>query len=51
MFANKIPPSTIEIAEYLNSIPQNNKCIFLNPTDSTQIKELINDLVPKNSSG
>ena len=50
-FANKIPASTIDIAEYLNSIPQNNKCIFLNPTDSTEIKELINDLVPKNSSG
>ena len=51
MFANKIPPSTKEISEYLNNIPQNEKCIFLNPTDSTEIKELINDLVPKNSSG
>ena len=50
-FANKIPPPSKEISEYLNSIPQNEKCIFLNPTDSTEIRELINDLVPKNSSG
>ena len=50
-FANKIPPSSKEISEHLNSIPQNEKCIFLNPTDSTEIRELINDLVPKSSSG
>ena len=45
------PPSSKEISEYLNSIPQNEKCIFLNPTDSIEIRELINDLIPKNSSG
>ena len=50
-FANKIPPSTKDISEYLNIIPQNEQSIFLDPTTSTEISELIFDLVPKNSSG
>ena len=50
-FANKIPPPSKEVSEYLNIIPQNERCIFLDPTDNAEIVELINDLVPKNSSG
>ena len=50
-FANKIPPPTTDISKYLNTIPQNERSIFLNPTDSTEIVTLINELVPKNSSG
>ena len=50
-FAKKIFPSSKEISEYLNSIPQNEKYIFLKPTDSIEIREVINDLIPKNSSG
>ena len=50
-FANKIPPPSKEITEYLNIIPQNEQSIFLDPTHDTEIIELITDLVPKNSSG
>ena len=46
-FANKIPPSSKEISMYLNSIPQNERSIFLDPTNDTEIIELIT----KNSSG
>ena len=35
----------------MNIISQNEQCIFLDPTDNTEIIELINYLVPKNSSG
>ena len=50
-FANKIPKSVQGINSYLSSIPTNNKSLFLNPTDNIEIETLINDLVPKNSSG
>ena len=35
----------------MNIIPQNDQSIFLNPTNETEIIELITDLIPKNSSG
>ena len=50
-FANKIRPPSKEITEYLNIIPQTERSIFLDPTNDTEIIELITDLVPKNSSG
>ena len=50
-FANKIPPPSRDISKYLSTIPQNERSIFLDPTDSTEIVTLINELVPKNSSG
>ena len=50
-FANKIPPPSKEISKYLDMIPQNERSIFLDPTNTTEIIEIINDLVPKNSSG
>ena len=50
-FANRIPPPSKTVNEYMNIIPQNDQSIFLNPTTETEIIELITDLIPKNSSG
>ena len=50
-FAKKIPPPSKSISEYLNTIPQNDQSIFLEPTSEKEIMELITDLIPKNSSG
>ena len=50
-FANRIPPPSKTVNEYMNIIPQNDQSIFLNPTNETEIIELITDLIPKNSSG
>ena len=50
-FAKKIPPPCKSISEYLNTIPQNDQSIFLEPTSEKEIMELITDLIPKNSSG
>ena len=50
-FANKIPPPSKGVTEYLNIIPQNKQSIFLEPTSETEIIELITDLIPKNSGG
>ena len=50
-FANNIPQPVRKIESYLNSIPQNNKSIFLDPTSRQEIETLIRDLLPKNSSG
>ena len=50
-FANKIPPPSKSITEYLNIIPQNEQSIFLDPTNETEITDLITDLIPKNSCG
>ena len=50
-FAKKIPPPSKSISEYLNTIPQNDQSIFLEPTNEKEIMELITDLIPKNSSG
>ena len=50
-FAKKIPPPSKCISEYLNTIPQNDQSIFLEPTSEKEIMELITDLIPKNSSG
>ena len=50
-FANKIPPPSKSINEYLKIIPQNDHSIFLNPTNETEITDLITDLIPKNSCG
>ena len=50
-FAHRIPPPSKSVNEYLNIIPQNDQSIFLNPTNETEIIELITDLIPKNSSG
>ena len=50
-FATKIPPLfKRNYCMYLNSKPQNERSIFLDPTNDTEIIELITDLVPKNSS-
>ena len=51
VYANNIPPASKNISDYLNAIPQNQQSIFLDPTDTNKIRELINELVPKNSSG
>ena len=50
-FANKIPPPSKSITEYLNIIPQNEQSIFLDPTNETEITDLITNLIPKNSCG
>ena len=50
-FANKIPPPSKTVNDYVNIIPQNEHSLFLNPTTETEIIELITDLIPKNSSG
>ena len=50
-FAKKIPPPSKSISEYLNTFPQNDQSIFLEPTSEKEIMELLNDLIPKNSSG
>ena len=50
-FANNIPPSSKEISTYLDRIPQYKQSIFLDPTSITEITEIINELIPKNSSG
>ena len=50
-FAKKIPPPSKSIFEYLNTIPQNDQSIFLEPTSEKEIMELLTDLIPKNSSG
>ena len=50
-FANKIPPPSKNISEYLKIIPQNDHSIFLNPTNETEITDLITDLIPKNRCG
>ena len=50
-FAHRIPPPSKSVNEYLNIIPQNDQSIFLNPTNDTEISELITDLIPKNSCG
>ena len=50
-FAKNIPPSRRNISDYLGTIPQNKRSTFLDPTNSIEIGTLIEDLVPKNSSG
>ena len=50
-FARNIPPPSKNINSYLAAIPQNEMCIFLAPTDSTELIGLINDMKPKNSCG
>ena len=50
-FANRILPSRNDIGSYLNNIPQNECSIFLDPTNATEISNLITNLVPKNSGG
>ena len=50
-FANRIPPPSRTIKDYMNIIPPNDLSIFLNPITEAEINELITDLLPKNSSG
>ena len=50
-FARNIPPPSKNINSYLATIPQNEMCIFLAPTDSTELIGLLNEMIPKNSCG
>ena len=50
-YANNIPKSNNTIENYLEKIPNNDRSIYLAPTDKTEIENLINKLENKNSSG
>ena len=50
-FANKIKPSNENRNYYLNKMKRFEKSLFLKPTDSTEIINIINKLPNKNSSG
>ena len=50
-YANNIPQSNKNIAEYLNVIPRNPNSIFFMPTSCVEIERLISKLPNKKSSG
>ena len=50
-YANQIPPSKTNIAQYLNQIDPNPKTMFILPTTSMEIEKIISNLPSKRSSG
>ena len=50
-FANKIRPSNKSVDHYNSKIPRCEKSIFLRPTSTIEIRNIINDLPNKQSSG
>ena len=49
--ANKLPPSKMDINEYLKIIPNSPSSIFFTPCDRSEVFKLINGLPNKTSSG
>ena len=50
-FADKIPASNKSSSDYLKSIPRNNNSLFLTPTTTNEILNLIDDLPNKKRAG
>ena len=50
-FANAIKPPLIKVTDYIRKIKRNPNSLFLTPTNSTEISQLIRALPNKNSSG
>ena len=50
-YADKIPASNKSIDWYLEKIPRNSRSVFLKPCNETEIKNIINKLPNKKSSG
>ena len=50
-FANAIKPSNTKVSDYISKIKRNPKTLFLRPTTSTEILNLIGSLPNKSSSG
>ena len=49
-YSKKIKKSERDIDDYISTIPPNENSIFFSPTSEIEIKTLINELIPKNSS-
>ena len=50
-FAEKIPPSKKDVNYYVNKMPTITNSLYLSPTNEKEIKDLIQSLPNKNSSG
>ena len=50
-FANSIAPPKLSINEYLSKMSSSSTTLFLSPTNTIEINNLIQNLLNKNSSG